>query len=415
MKVTCRHCNSPNEAQAAPERTVTVVCRSCGRPFTVYGAPSSENRDLQIPGGLAAGQDGREFGATDRRSEWEQGETTIAVDMEELDIAEASLDSVGGEEFGAYDDVPPAPPPMPGSPLQFRKHAAHEPATMRVDLGRLGLVPGEVEADDLPPPPPPPDLPPPPPGMQASAGASTEGWRVRNERGLVYNLTSIEAVIGWLEDKVDASVYQVSENGEPFVPVFQVPQLAERFGGLVEEPSGFGDDEESALTLALESDAIEGWDEPEEEEEEEEEGPIPAAERKVAVQDGRPVRPTVENPLGLTHVLWLLMAGLAAVAVLMGVGLIAGRFEMPPATEEPVDRVATTRGQGLRTALREFEQGRFTAAAELLDQIAKTMGPEEGDPIVFRYLAAAMHRTGRDRAARMALAEYRLRMARLGH
>ena len=231
MKVTCRHCGASNEAQVDPGRSVTVVCRSCGRPFN---ASDSQGPVTTFP-------DYGDF--PDDSYDSEHGESTVAVDMNQLDISESGLElsdvtgapssrGSGGFAMPALGDLPPPPP---GGRSSYHGANTMEPSTMRVDLDDIASSAGAFELGDV---------------GGLGGPAQTLGWRVRNERGLVYNLVTIAAVTEWLAEKESPHTFEVAQGEGPFLPIAAVPALAERFGGIPHALVGESDGEEPALTLA---------------------------------------------------------------------------------------------------------------------------------------------------------------------
>jgi hypothetical protein len=249
-----------------------------------------------------------------------------------------------------------------------------------------------------------------PPGETAGADAAG-GWRVKSERGLVYELMTLDAVVAWLEGKDDVDGVRVARGGGPFLPVRDIPELSKRLGLSAAGAAGPRADE---APLQLDTDTRP-----------KRQGTAPAPrggtptargpaktreERSAPRTAAKPARVEQRPTLGLGFVLWLLLGGGLVAGGGVAVGLQTGFMSLPP---EPAAEAApaSSPDEKLRAAVAALEAGQNTGAAQLLRQAAEAEGAH---PSVFRYLAVALHRTGSDDEAREALAEYRRRMARTG-
>jgi hypothetical protein len=232
------------------------------------------------------------------------------------------------------------------------------------------------------------------------------GWRVKSERGLVYELMTLDAVVAWLEGKDDAEGVRVARGGGPFLPVRDIPELSKRLGL---SAAGARADE---APLQLDTDnrpkrqgtaAPRGAGEAAR-------GPAKGRDARAASKTtAKPAKPDQRPALGLGFVLWLLLAGALVAGGGVAVGLKTGFMSLPP--EPAGETAAAPADEKVRAAVAALEAGQNTGAAQLLRQAAEAEGAH---PSVFRYLAVALHRTGSDGEAREALAEYRRRMARMG-
>lgn len=218
------------------------------------------------------------------------------------------------------------------------------------------------------------------------------GWRVRNERGVVYELMTVDAVIAWLEGKADISGVRIARGDGDFMEVEAFPELEARLGRRkpVEEMLSLDTaraSERHGGDFTGRRDAITG-----------------AAGGRVTSGP----RKGVENPLGFGVVLALLAGGLLVVGALVLIGVAADLTRLPPpiTADEQVEPVPLS--PKLAKAVEAFESGRLDAATNMLQRLSQ----EEDDPRIHRYLALALHQNSRDLEAQSALAEYRRRLRR---
>lgn len=243
--------------------------------------------------------------------------------------------------------------------------------------------------------------------------SASSGWRVRGERGVVYELMTVDAVVAWLEGKADVSNVQVSQDGGPFSQVNRFSELSSRLGLQADEPVG-------AAKSAPKNGPSNAFEEPPALQMDDaaaarvrasraaprgpghvtERAPAPAGEgrRKTATSAQRK---SVDNPLGYGVVLVAVVAAGLIVAGLAILGVSTGMMHLPPPvslTEE-----APQISPGLNAAVEAIDAERYASATRQLRQLAKT----DKDPRVLRYLTIALHRANRVEEARATLADYR--------
>jgi hypothetical protein len=260
---------------------------------------------------------------------------------------------------------------------------------------------------------------PPPPGQATrvvGAGA-TPVWRVRNERGIEYELMTVDAVVAWLEGNSSYDQVRVARGSGPFEQVEDVPELAARLGIRAAQGSaGFAGGQDAPLRLDVEAAPPRrpaGSRAPQPVQARANAGSAsrgtafsPAANvgtaARIKVDEGRG---DLERAWGMGFVLALAAASCALAGALV---LLAAQQDLVPSVpmvevrggnEEPPPAPL------LASALEAFEARRYTAAEQLLLQAAKSEPP---DPRVQRLLALSLSKLGgRDREARDALARYR--------
>ncbi len=354
MQLACRHCGVTNEIGPFE---VDAACRACRRPLfdEASGAP---------PGRPAEG------------------------DLFDLSELAGSADGLGGTQPTPLGDMPRA------ADAGYDLSALLDPVgPSAVPGGSVDDGPGFAFDDGL---------------AGAVRADEAGGWRVKSERGLVYELMTLDAVVAWLEGKDDVEGVRVARGAGAFLPVRDVPELSKRLGLSAAGAVGPRPDE---APLQLDTDprpkrqgtaSAKAGTAP---------ARTPARSREVAAPraGARPARVEQRPSLGLGFVLWLLLGGGLLAGGGVAVGLKTGFMSLPP---EPAKEAAPhTPDEQVRAAIAALEAGQNTGAAQLLRQAAEAEGAH---PSVFRHLAVALHRTGSDDEAREALAEYRRRMARMG-
>ncbi|MCA9537337.1 MAG: hypothetical protein KC620_00530 [Myxococcales bacterium] len=444
MKIRCPHCRAPNEidAQRRSRRVVCTVCALSFDPTTTEDSDSlSGGADLSDPGG-AYGLGGYEtlddpdglppladFSTPDAEF---GGLGTLpspdeADDFDRLPIGRGSAnqlaailsprsaarDALDGKTM---DDSPDfrfgqdsAPVSRATSGMAHLRPAAGRRVPQDVPTrGAVMPLPREAFLDH-------------PPTLDAEEEESTRvvdpvyvdqvmsqapaalgsnppqptGWRVRNERGVVYELMTVDAVVAWLEGKPDIRGVKIARGDGPFEEVSAFPELAGRVGkrSFTEPP------------LSLDTTRAS-----------ERHGGAITRDRPTVVRAPEPAtvaaarKPSVENPVGLAHVLGLALAGFVLATGVVGASVALGWMSLPPAIEAASAASAATPSPRLAQAIQEFEAENYTAATNLLQRLARE--EDAADPRVHRYLALALYRTDRNREARRALAEYRRRMRR---
>ena len=351
MRVECRHCGAFNDAEPPVGGSETVVCQACGRPFTVY----HEDATLDVAGvdarTLLAPLDAALPAASGSWDD-EGGENTVAVEMESLNIPRASQLEADepGQQTALISPDQRIPHDIPLDPDDGYDDS----------LARLALGGGDL-------------------------------WRIRNDRGAVYELDSLEAAANWLEGRSNLGAYGIARGPGPFKSPEAYPELMARLqakGGPLRTPA------------------------PEE---------VEGAQTVVAPEHHRPassVDVLMQSPLeqdqataGLGMVLWTIVAGAGVTAAALVLGLQMGATEVPapPAAASPAAvRSALPEDDRAIRALAAYKAEKFTAAAQLFEELSVE---PSATAEVHRLLAASLHRTGRQREAEVALGRYRALLA----
>lgn len=212
-----------------------------------------------------------------------------------------------------------------------------------------------------------------------------EGWKVRNERGVVYELMTVDAVVAWLEGKPDISGVRVARGNGVFMEVDAFPELAGRVGK--RKPV------EDSLSLDISKASTRHG------------GQIGET-RSVARGEPAPAREQGPAAIGFGAVLGAVAIAFLAVTLISVVGVATGGMELPPDIE-PATTAEAPPSSALALAIRDYESGAYDAAINRLQALARGEAP---DPRIQRYLALALHHNNRDAEARRALAEYRRQM-----
>jgi len=236
----------------------------------------------------------------------------------------------------------------------------------------------------------------------------TGGWRVRSERGLVYELMTVDAVVAWLEGKADITGVRVARGAGAFQGVEAFSEIATRLGlrpgGSQPAPSlpssGAGE-----LSLAMER-APSPRRRPSQRSTDGPSEPRADRERREATQDAR----QVERPVGMGAVLGMLVGALTLAGVAVFVGTKTGALSMPPPLEATAVAPPSEPSRALTSAVEAYEAGKINLAERRL----KALAEKGDDPRAWRYLALALHKSNRESDARAALAEYRRRMQQAG-
>jgi len=258
-------------------------------------------------------------------------------------------------------------------------------------------------------------------------GASATGaWRVKNERGVEYELMTLDAVVAWLEGKASYDSIRVARGAGAYLPVHDVPELAARLGiRSPVVPSGFGGASGTAADPPLRLDLDPMHSRRPKQARQVIPAPSSAPSRASAAGPGFAAAPAVataakfrleetrgdlQRALGLGFTL-LVAAGTCALAALVvfftASSWTAAHSELTtgPAPAETSARPETQSTPLLADAQAAFDARRYTAAEQLLVQAAKA-SPE--NPQVQRLLALTLSRLGgRTQEARDALTRYR--------
>ncbi len=212
-----------------------------------------------------------------------------------------------------------------------------------------------------------------------------EGWKVRNERGVVYELMTVDAVVAWLEGKPDISGVRVARGDGVFMEVDAFSELAGRLG--VRKPV----EDVLSLDISRASDRH---------------GGTLGERRSVARAEAPQLRESGPPALGFGVVLAAVAVAFILVTGITLVGVATGGMELPPDIE-PAAQGEPAPSAALARAIGDYESGAYDAAINQLQALARGETP---DPRIQRYLALALHHNNRDAEARRALAEYRRQM-----
>lgn len=420
MQVKCTHCGGPNQAPDGA-RSVAIACAACGRSFTTdagvpalgrvplkkVAASSVDNGfgSLGSSGGLAGlgglgdlgpPAPGPDFGSLGGGSSGSLGEMPTETDADAFDLS--SILSPTTRSSGAQ----PLPPP-PNADFTFG-------GTMD-KFSALQGMPGGGEASESTR----------VVDVDAAAAFSSApeptqpnepvsgGWRVRSERGLVYELMTVDAVVAWLEGKADISGVRIASGGGEFQSVEAFPAIASRLGLRtssaqpiqLSSPAGAGE-----LSLAMERAPAPRSRQPQT-------TAAGGAPKKGARErpDAKPKEALrVDNPLGMGALLGLLIGALALAGGAVFAGVKTGSLDMPPPLEATAEAPLPPPSTALAAAVEDYNNGKINLAERRLSALAK----KGDDPRAWRYLALALHKSNRDDEARAALARYRRRMQQTG-
>lgn len=209
-----------------------------------------------------------------------------------------------------------------------------------------------------------------------------EGWKVRNERGVVYELMTVDAVVAWLEGKPDISGVRLARGDGVFMEVDAFPELAGRLG--VRKPV------EDVLSLDISRASARH-------------GGTIGEQRSVTRSEAPRARDSGPPPVGFGAVLGAVAVAFLAVVGITLAGVATGGMTLPPDVES-VETTEPEPSPALSRAIEAYASGHYDAAINRLQGLVRG---GETDPRVRRYLALALHRNNRDAEARQALADYR--------
>ncbi len=400
MHVSCRYCAATNEVQLPAFGSTTVVCFSCGRPFVV------DVGDLQpsAPGRATL--------------------NVMPADNDNPFLASSHSGLFDSRANIAATPYPAAPTPYPAAPTPERFDTASHagffaPSADRTSGnfpaadGRSGVRPmaaatrsGYYAAatrtqasgsfrfafDDLPP------------NESDEAfydnGPSTRiiappasllqqpiGWRLRNEKGVVYSLPNLDAVVAMLKGRSGHESVEISKEGGPFVEAIAFPELRERLAELqapVVAPS--------QAPLVLEREHI---------------SPKRSVTPKSHTSASQSLLTPAEEasqPMGLGGVLLALGVTVFVVIASLAAAWTSGLAISPLKTEavEVVQSVGEISPE-LKAAIGMYQAGHYTAATERLESISAS----SNEPQALHYLALALYKGNRAQEAREVLARYR--------
>ncbi len=359
MQIRCGRCGAENESDfsAQPKR-----CHSCGH-------------DIQIDDGGFGLEElaGLELGSTDFEdlsSGEELGSRTGNAQPFDLSalMDQAEMDTLGGSSFSFEQD---------NFDDQILGMGEEEPTrVVNTDIADVVRAFGST--------------------------AAGVGWRVKSERGLIYELMSIDAVVAWLGGKSDIQGILISEADGEFKPISAYPKLAQRLGISDQRPPSAAPKpttpEAPALTLSRERSKPKR---------------SPALSRDQGNKEQKKAAPRsrvqearkrVENPIGMGFLLALSLA-----CLILGLGLVMGGVKMGLFSLPESQSLGQVHpSKGFKRALRALNEKKYTAATELFRELSQ----REKDPQIYRYQALALYQTDRKIEAEKALSEYRRALLR---
>lgn len=402
--IRCRHCGAPNEAAEGQGQR---QCATCGRALTLPAAARPDRTVLDAPPDFADYLSRERAGDSDAAP----AAAEPAPFRESRGLGSLPVGDESPDLSAILADVPPSAPPPASAPFVFGETNlldSMEGAPALSELSRdaapapnvIGRIVPEKRSQRLPAPDPNDEA-----TLIGDAGClrdlldqvrkvpSATGWRVKNERGVVYELINLDAVVAWLQGKLEIDSVQIAQGPDEFKAVRDYPALTMRLG--LSAPSN----ERLELDMSRAS--------------ERHGGDLGSARMSAVSPMAMPsgaldARRQTEAPYGMGLVLvaiavaWLLAVGGTHLAIEGGyVTIPAGG---PPTTvtapEPPSPAVAR--------AITAFEDKNYTTATNLLRRLSKT----EDDPRVHRYLALALHATNRNAEAQSALTQYRRALRR---
>ena len=399
MVIRCRHCGAPNEPAGGQPPS---QCLACSRPLSTPSTQADDRTAMAAPPEFAAylqaegAQDTSPAEAQTPPRE-KRGLGNLPVGDESPDISamladvplsapppaaapfvfgESSLpaDAADGPLLSELGGAGPATPSTLGR-VKLERRAAEPPitgdeATMIGDAGYLKEMLDQVRATPSP-----------------------TGWRVKNEKGIVYELRNLDAVVAWLQGKPSVADITAAQGAGDFKPVMEYDALVMRLG--LSEPNL----ERLELDMSRASERHGG-----------DLGSIRTTPTAMGVSPTGPLdaRRQTEAPFGLGVVLIAI-----AVACLLAIGgtqlaLEGGYMTVPDSPRGTVVTAETPPSPALSRAITELEAKNYTTATNLLRRLSKT----EADPRVHRYLALAFYATQRHAEAQSALGQYRRALRR---
>ena len=398
MIIRCRHCGAPNETA---EGQAPRECATCGRALTAPTAARPDRTVLDAPPDFAAylGRERADDSEDTASSRDSRGLGSLPVGDESPDLS------------AILAEAPPSAPPTAAAPFVFGEtnpvdsfegapalSELSRDAAPSVTLGRIQTAkrPQEPTVSD-------------PNDEQTLIGdagylrdlldqvrkvPSATGWRVKNDRGVVYELMNLDAVVAWLQGKPDIDSVQIAQGPDNFKAVRDYPALMMRLG--LSAPSS----ERLELDMSRASERHGG---------DLGSARMAAAPSTVAPSGALDARRQTEAPFGMGVVLVAI-----TVACLLAVGgthlaIEGGYVTIPGGDVSPTVMPLGPPSPPVVRAITAFEAENYTTATNLLRRLSKT----EGDPRVYRYLALALHATNRNDEAQSALTQYRRALRRV--
>lgn len=400
MVIRCRHCGAPNEPVGEQPPT---LCLACGRPLATAGVELDERTAMAAPPDFTALLANEKPAPTETvntasQPREQRGLGSLPVGDESPDISalladvplpstpaapapfvfgETSLpaDADGGPSLSALGSGPKQPSATLGRVQLERRPVQPQPiqgdeATMVGDAGYLKEMLDQVRA-----------------------APSPSGWRIKNEKGVVYELRNLDAVVAWLQGKPSVSGITAAQGAGDFKPVKEYDALVTRLG--LTDPNL----DRLELDLSRASERHGG-----------DLGSVrlTASANVTSTTGPLDARRQAEAPFGLGLVLIAI-----TVACLLAVGgthlaLEGGYVAVPDSVVVSAHDGVAPPSAELTRAITELEAENYERATSLLLRLSKT----EDDPRVHRYLALAFHATKRHAEAQSALGQYRRAMRR---
>lgn len=395
MKIICHQCGTGNEVEASAVSAGLAACRRCqGRlrmpepaRDTAANAPPEFGESAGAHAWLSA------LGETPAPAPIGQRETRPADGLEALfgapeDLTQSAPMDFGGGGFVFGEEAPPTDEStwlQSSAPVDFSRRADPQDD----ESTRIVANPGH--------------RPMPRPTNEPS-------WRIRGERGLVYEMQSVDAVVAWLEGRSQIHGVTIARGDGDFKSISAFAEISKRLGKRAQPKAPPVDD--APLSLAMDpaearrasSARSQMATAPAESIAE------PRTSNRGKATSAR-AQINVANPVGFGGVLMVMLAAVALVVGGISVGVLWGGLA-PPEVSPAAQATALADNPALDRAIAEVEKGNDSAATKILRGLSA-----KNDPRVDRYLALVLHRTGRAREAREALARYRRGMMRVsrGH
>jgi hypothetical protein len=390
MKVRCRHCGATNPATAVDE-TGDGTCAVCQRSLGVDDSLSISGSDEPSAAILSSG-------ATFDPIDWSR--ETFDIQHEE-NISDAGAFSGDSRELlGSLptdDEAIDISELLEGTSAHLHGDQTRPESSDEV----ITTFPVTPPTDDL-----------------------KAGWRIKNPRGVVYEMNTEGDVVSWLMNQTDLTAIRVSRGAGSFQPVSEFPELSESASVPAVEPTGsldgsladsmsepdMGDllvDMNPAMFINEVSREVQQEDGP---------GDLELDFHRASTRHGagsavlRRGGAVVANPeQGTAFVSDRGAYGFPALLLLLllmfVIGHVAFNFVPADVSSEEARISSPPPGPRLQKAIQLLEEKKYTAATQALERLV----PRTKDPRVFRYLATALYKTDRIQEAGEALNNYRMR------
>ncbi|MEE2787807.1 MAG: hypothetical protein VX589_10740 [Myxococcota bacterium] len=415
--IRCPHCAAPNRLAAQVSET-TMECAVCGRTFESKGRGSEPE---STPRRVVA--DSKSVDLLNASSSFDPVDWSIGADdqrMEPFSIDGSGVSNLGGSPYESTSSATLGEMPTADKQVDIAGILGKDAAFQETDSLDSRLFAGgqdNTESALL---------------RQRSPREDDSSWRVRNDRGVVYEMSSTREIRIWLHDRADWNKLRISKAGGPFMALDAYPEL-EHDPVDVELPSALDDGPGADPRFAaLMVDSMAGGME-------QSPNTPEAATFDGSFQDhleldfasasalhrtgtsASAARPgQFASPAGqtssaqgtrviadLTFRVPFITTVIVLATVLVGTSAYRSRILEAAAGSEVVQTSADASTAQARNRLLEsieaVDNGNFTTAAQRLSTLAAT----SSEPEVFRYLAIALYKTNRNHEAKRALARYR--------